>query len=86
MTPTAAAFQALDMPLAGDILEGADEIGDFMFPNVEDPAARRRRVYRLSTEVPPADRLPLFKIGSLLFARRSTLLKWISEREGRPAT
>jgi hypothetical protein len=75
--------------LAGDVLEGAEEIGEFLFGDNPDPSARRqrlRRVYRLTSEVSPADQLPVFRIGSLLFARRSTLMRWITERERRPAT
>jgi hypothetical protein len=89
MTPaTAVAFAPVEM-LAGDMLEGAEEIGEFLFGDDPHPSARRhrlRRVYRLTSEVPPADRLPVFRIGSLLFARRSTLMRWITEREGHPAT
>jgi hypothetical protein len=80
-------FQA-PSEVAGDLLEGAEEIAEFLFGGEADPAARRarlRRTYRLTSEVKPADQLPVFRIGSLLFARRSTLLRWIAERERRPA-
>jgi hypothetical protein len=87
MTPVAVSHVSSD--IAGDMLEGADEIGEFLFGADPDPTARRqrlRRVYRLTSEVRPSDQLPVFRIGSLLFARRSTLLRWITEREQRPAT
>jgi hypothetical protein len=88
MTRPPIVFQA-PSEVAGDMLEGADEIGEFLFGDDPDPAARRarlRRTYRLTSEVKPADQLPVFRIGSLLFARRSTLLRWIAERERRSAT
>ena len=88
MTRPPIVFQA-PTDVAGDILEGADEIGEFLFGDDPDPSARRhrlRRVYRLTSEVKPDDQLPVFRIGSLLFARRSTLMRWITEREGKPAT
>jgi hypothetical protein len=69
------------LPLADDVLEGAAAIGDFLFGYDPSPAARRRRVYKLTSEVKPADRLPIFRVGSLIFARRSTLLAWIAQRE-----
>jgi hypothetical protein len=82
-TPPAAAL-APGATIAGDVLEGADQIAEFLFGDDPDPLAKRhrlRRVYRLTSEVGPADRLPVFKIGGLLFARKSTLLAWIAERE-----
>jgi hypothetical protein len=72
------------MNLSDDLLAGAAEIGEFLFGNDPDPAAQRarlRRVYRLTTVVAPKDRLPVFRIGTSLYARRSTLLGWVSQRE-----
>jgi hypothetical protein len=65
--------------LADDLLTGADAIGEFLFG--EDPGARRK-VYHLTGEVKPEDRLPVFKMGAILCARKSTLLGWIADREG----
>ena len=76
---------SIQSPLADDLLEGASEIGEFLFGS--DPAAkefRLRRIYRLTTQVPPEERLPVFRVGNLLFARKSTLVQWVTEREGRP--
>jgi hypothetical protein len=67
------------------ILYGADPIGEFLFPD-EPRRRRQRRVRRLISEVPEADRLPTFKLGGTVCARASTLLDWISEREGRART
>jgi hypothetical protein len=62
------------------ICHGADEIGAFLFPN-EPKKRRRRRVYHLVSEVPEADRLPVFKLGGVICARPATLLAWIAARE-----
>lgn len=63
--------------LAEDILRGADEIAAFMFGS----ACHRRKVYYLTGEASRG--LPHFKMGSLICARKSTLLRWIAEQEAR---
>jgi hypothetical protein len=60
--------------LATDLLRGADEIAEFLFGDKQ----QRRKVYHLANS-----RLPTFRLGSLLCARRSTLLEWIAEQEQR---
>jgi hypothetical protein len=35
----------------------------------------------LTSEVPEADRLPIFRLGGQICARKTTLLNWIAERE-----
>lgn len=64
--------------LGDDLLRGAAEIAEFVFG---DPA-ERRRVYHLSEK----GELPIFRMGSQLHARRSTLLAWIEKREGQTGT
>jgi hypothetical protein len=59
--------------LAEDLLKGADAIAEFVFG---DPTARRK-VYYLAKY----SRLPVFRIGSVLCARRSVLMAWISSQE-----
>ena len=61
---------ANDNSLAADILKGADEIADFL-------GMDRRAIYFAVSK----GRLPTFRIGSGVFARKSTLIAWISERE-----
>jgi hypothetical protein len=61
--------------LASDLLRGAEEIADFMFGN----KAQRRKVYHLAE----TSRLPVFKLGSVLCARRSVLMAWIADQEQR---
>ena len=69
--------------LATDLLEGAEEIAEFMFGDRE--LASRRRIYYLGSECRGAERLPLFRLGTVLCARKSTLLTWIADREARAA-
>jgi hypothetical protein len=61
--------------LAPDLLRGADRIADFLFGD----SGQRRKVYHLAE----TSRLPVFRLGSLLCARRSILLAWIAEQEQR---
>jgi len=61
--------------LAEDLLRGADEIAEFIFGDRES----RRKVYYLAE----CCRLPVFRLGSMLCARRSVLLNWIAGQEGR---
>jgi hypothetical protein len=61
--------------LADDILHGADEIAKFIYGE----RGSRRKVYYLAE----CTRLPVFRLGSMLCARRSVLLGWISGQERR---
>jgi hypothetical protein len=63
--------------LAGDLLRGADEIARFIFGE----RGSRRKVYYLAE----CSRLPVFRLGSVLCARKSVLLGWISGQESRVA-
>jgi len=64
--------------LAEDLLEGAAEIARFVFGR--DDCKSRRRVYHLAA-AERSDRLPVFRMGNQIFARKSTLLRSIAERE-----
>ena len=64
----------VDAPVAGDILYGADAIATFLFGD----AAHRRRVYNLVEK----KRIPVFRIGASVCARKSVLLNFISQQEG----
>jgi hypothetical protein len=59
--------------ISDDLLNGADEIAKFLFGS----NASRRRVYYLASHT----RIPVFRIGSVLCARRSVLLNWIAGQE-----
>lgn len=61
--------------LAADILRGADELAEFLFGSGD----HRRKVYHLAA----TSNLPVFKLGSMICARKSVLLKWIKEQESR---
>lgn len=62
--------------LADDLLRGADAIAEFVFGDKK----HRRKVYYL-TGVAKL-RMPHFRMGSVVCARKSTLMRWIEEREG----
>lgn len=59
--------------LSDDLLRGADRIAEFMFGD----AGERRKIYHLSEK----SRLPVFRLGSVLCARKSTLRAWIEDQE-----
>ena len=61
--------------LAHDLLRGAEEIAVFLFGS----KLHRRKVYHLAE----TSRLPVFRLGSVLCARRSVLLDWIEKQEQR---
>lgn len=61
--------------LATDLLRGAEAIAHFLFGD----AKQRRKVYHLAEK----SRLPVFRLGSLLCARKSVLLQWIEQQEQR---
>ena len=61
-----------DRLLADDLLKGADAIAEFMGLN-------RRQIYHLAEK----SRLPVFRLGSVLCARKSTLTTWIGDQERR---
>lgn len=62
-----------DAELSQDLLRGADEIALFLF----GAGDARRKVYHLVA----TSRLPHFKLGSMICARRSVLLRWIEAQE-----
>lgn len=64
-----------DNDLATDILRGADELAEFLFGNRN----QRRKVYHLTA----TSTLPVFKLGSMICARKSVLVKWITEQESK---
>lgn len=62
-------------PLADDMLRGADAIATFIFGT---PGSRRKIYYLAETS-----HLPVFRLGSVLCARRSVLMQWIAGQENR---
>lgn len=63
------------LPLADDLMTGAEAIAKFMFGEATD--TNKRRVYHAADKLG----LPTFRIGATLCARRSTILSWISQQE-----
>lgn len=61
--------------LADDLLRGADEIAKFIFGS----RGSRRKIYYLAE----TSHLPVFRLGAVLCARRSVLMKWIAGQESR---
>lgn len=73
MTGTGSTLPPSPPELASDLLRGADRIAEFVFGH----ASERRKVYHLAE----TSRLPVFRLGAVLCARRSTLLEWIAQQE-----
>lgn len=63
------------LPLADDLMTGAEAIAKFMFGDATE--TNKRRVYHAADKLG----LPTFRIGATLCARRTTILKWIAKQE-----
>jgi hypothetical protein len=61
--------------IAEDLLRGADENARFVFGSTK----HRRKVYYYATDAKV--RLPVFRIGSVIHARKSKLIEWIEGQE-----
>lgn len=61
--------------LSGDILRGAEQIAVHLFGSSTKP--NRKKVYYLVEKT----NLPVFRLGSVICARKSTLLKWVEAQE-----
>lgn len=61
--------------LADDVLRGAEAIATELFGDAKE----RRRVYYLVEK----HQLPVFRLGGLLCARKTTLRRWIEEQEAK---
>jgi hypothetical protein len=62
-----------ELCLADDMLRGAEAIAEFLFGD----SKQRRKVYH----VVECGKLPTFRLGSILCARKSKLLEWIEQQE-----
>ena len=63
----------MQVRLADDILQGAEAIAEFLFGD----RRKRRRIYHLVETA----RLPVFRFGALVCARKTKLLDWIAVQE-----
>ena len=61
--------------LAEDLLRGADAIALFVFGDVR----QRRKVYYYASEAKV--RMPTFRMGNVICARKSKLIEWIERQE-----
>ena len=62
---------------AKDMLRGAETISAWLYGN----SGQRRKVYHLVA----TSNIPIFKLGSMICARKSVLLRWVETQEGRHA-
>lgn len=63
--------------LADDLIVGAAKIARFIYGS-DEPRFQRRIFYRCSVA---KLRLPHFRLGNQIAARRSTLIAWIAQQE-----
>ena len=61
--------------LAEDLLRGADAIALFVFGDAKE----RRKVYYYASEAKV--RMPTFRMGNVICARKSKLIDWIERQE-----
>ena len=61
--------------LAEDLLRGADDIALYVFGDVK----QRRKVYYYASEAKV--RMPTFRMGNVICARKSKLIEWIERQE-----
>ncbi|WP_354540059.1 hypothetical protein [Roseovarius sp. MBR-6] len=61
--------------LAEDLLRGADAIAIFVFGDAKE----RRKVYYYASEAKV--RMPTFRMGNVICARKSRLIDWIEQQE-----
>jgi hypothetical protein len=64
-----------DEEFARDVLRGAKAIALFLYGDSE----KRRKVYHLVA----TSNIRVFRLGSMICARKSVLLKWIKDQEDR---
>jgi hypothetical protein len=64
-----------ELEFSNDLLRGAAEIAEFLFG---DRNLRRKIFHLVATS-----NLPVFRLGSMICARKSILLKWIKDQEER---
>lgn len=60
-------------PIADDLLDGADQVAAYIWGRGAHP----RRLYRAMQ----TSRMPVFRLGGRLCARRSSLHAWVRELE-----
>ena len=80
MAMKTAKLKSSETDLASDILVGAGAIAMYLFGDAKE---RKRVYYFASPSSAKGERIPTFKIGATICARRTTLRAWIAAKEGR---
>ena len=65
------------MTIGDDLLHGAEAIAVFVFGS----AKHRRKVYYYASDA--RVRMPVFRIGNVICARKSKLMEWVEVQESR---
>jgi hypothetical protein len=68
-------MSVVETEFSKDLLRGARAIAEFLCGD----GKQRRMVYHLAA----TSNIPVFKLGSMLCARKSVLIKWIEDQEDR---
>ena len=66
-----------DPKFSEDMLRGAAAIAEYLFGSTKE----RRKVFHLVA----TSNLPVFKLGSMICARKSVLVEWVRQQEERHA-
>ncbi len=61
--------------IGDDVLKGAESIACFIYGCADD----RRKIYHLAQ----TGKIPVFRMGNTICARKSTILRWIAEQESK---
>lgn len=72
-----------DLELPKDLICGALAIGRFITPDEEAQKLSDNQLARKVFHLVATSRLPVFRLGSRISARRSVLLAWIAQQEAR---
>ena len=67
--------------LANDLLYGAAEIAEFLFGDEGEREDERRKNRRKVYSLAESGRLPVFRWGAILCARKSTIVRDVEARE-----
>jgi hypothetical protein len=68
-------MENLEIAVGEDLLNGADAIAEFLFGS----RTLRRRIYHLTEQ----NKLPTFRLGQTVCARKSVLRAWIATQEAK---
>jgi hypothetical protein len=76
----------LTINVADDILRGAKAIGRFLLPKLDGDRVRTdKQLQRCIFHLLQTTDLPVFRVGGIICARKSALLKWLADQEEKRA-